>query len=160
MYKNIFQAKMDIVKSSLGANSTIVSDNASAVKFYTAKSSLVRSENKKISFEKRSSLLHRCLCTGCVKNAEIPPTSQTRFLPPILFLQKSCFQKIPRFLAHPVVVHLKNLRIDPRYQCIVLALESLLKIKQLKWGRIFKDDLMQLRKSEWMHNCIKFKWMC
>jgi hypothetical protein len=44
-----------------GANPTIVSYNASAVKIYSATSSLVRFENKSILiyFEKRSGLLQR-----------------------------------------------------------------------------------------------------
>jgi hypothetical protein len=49
-----------------GANPTIASYNASAVKIYTTTSSLVRFENKNVFFyyEKRSSLLQRRRC-GC-----------------------------------------------------------------------------------------------
>jgi hypothetical protein len=53
---------MDVASCS-GANPTIVSYKASAVKNYNAASSLVRFENKNIffCFEERSSLLHTTL---------------------------------------------------------------------------------------------------
>jgi hypothetical protein len=56
-----------------GANPTIVSYNASAVKIYDATSSLVRFGNKKYYLEKRSSLLQRWfevvgLAPGLYKN--------------------------------------------------------------------------------------------
>jgi hypothetical protein len=56
-----------------GANPTIASYNASAVKFYSATSSLVRFENRFFFFyfEKCSSLLQRWRCSCKFKNRRI-----------------------------------------------------------------------------------------
>jgi hypothetical protein len=50
MHANLFTHSKQIPSLKTGANPTIVGYNASAVKMYTASSSLLRSENKKYFF--------------------------------------------------------------------------------------------------------------